>query len=241
MAETKTTSTKGRKKATTTTTKPKTVKQTTQVDISAEASELEKIKAEKAENDKLLAQLQAQLNLLQSQLASQQSNGIVIKQNEDITRTVKVISMIENTYNLSTQKFGRGKVYTFNGFGTTHNIKFTDMQDILSIYGHQFEEGYAVLSDKKDYDDLGIGYIYDTVLDFDKMKKITNLESKEAVDIILNMSEDMQDRIVDIIATNIANGVSYDYNKIKKLEDNGLAITKVAEMNKTDTEETDTE
>ncbi|MBQ0114134.1 MAG: hypothetical protein KBT03_13475 [Bacteroidales bacterium] len=225
MAETK--STRGRKKSVSTDENIKVVE--TSDDLT---TELEKANAEKAQMAQMLAQLQSQMLAMQQQL-NNQNNGqgqVVIKQNDDLTRTVKVVSMIPWTYNLSTQPLGRGKVYTFEKFGEFQNIKFSDMQDILSLVSEQFEKGYAILSTKKDYDDLGISYIYDTVLTQEKVEKLVSLNDDNSVDTILNMEEDMQEKIIGIIANRIATGISYDYNKIKKLEDNGIQINELVEL-----------
>lgn len=193
--------------------------------------ELKQVKQEKeAMNDTLLA-LQKQLNELQNQLNEKEDNNqVVIKQNGDLTRTVKVISLLPNVYNLSTQPLGKGKVYQFKSFGDSHMIKFGDMQDILGIYLNQFEKGYAVLTNKQDYEDLGIGYIFDEVMGKEKIDKLVQLETQNSVDAILNMEEDMQDKIIGIIANKIADGYSYDYNRIKALEDAGLEINELVEL-----------
>lgn len=194
-------------------------------------AELKQVKQEKeAMNDTLLA-LQKQLNELQNQLNEKEDNNqVVIKQNGDLTRTVKVISLLPNVYNLSTQPLGKGKVYQFKSFGDSHMIKFGDMQDILGIYLNQFEKGYAVLTNKQDYEDLGIGYIFDEVMGKEKIDKLVQLETQNSVDAILNMEEDMQDKIIGIIANKIADGYSYDYNRIKALEDAGLEINELVEL-----------
>ena len=46
---------------------------------------------------------------------------------------------------------------------------------------------------------------------------------------IFEMNEEMQEKIVDLIAQNLANGVSYDYNKIKQLKDEGFDVEAIAD------------
>lgn len=219
----KTTSTRGRKKI-----EPK-VEINIEKDI--QEDELAKAKAENSALAKMLEQMQKQMAQMQAQINSQ-SNGtsVVIKSNEDITRTVKVVSLVPNVYNLSTQPNGRGRVYTFEKFGDSLNIRFSDMQDILNIYGNQFEKGYAILTNKKDYDDLSIGAIYGTVLTQDQLEDIVLLKNENAVDIILDMDENMQENVTMIIAEKIVDGVQYDFNRIKELEDEGLKIDEVVNM-----------
>ena len=196
-------------------------------------AELENAKKEKESMNETLIALQKQLNELQNKLNEKEDNNgsqVVIKQNGDLTRTIKVISLLPNVYNLSTQPLGKGKLYQFKSFGDSHMIKFGDMQDILALYLNQFEKGYAVLTNKQDYEDLGIGYIFDEVMSKEKVEKLVKLENQNAVDAILNMEEDMQDKIIGIIANKIADGYSYDYNRIKALEDAGLEINELVDL-----------
>lgn len=195
-------------------------------------SELEQVKKEKDELAKMLKKMQAQMESLQNQFNAQNSdnNNIVVTQSDNITRTVKVISLVPNTYNLTTQPNGRGKLYTFNKFGDSLNIRFTDMQDILNIYGQQFESGMAILTNKKDYDDLAIGYLWDSVISKDKLDRLLELKDEESIDAILNMDKDTQERIARIIAQKIFDGVNYNYNVIRDLEDNGIEINSIVEM-----------
>ena len=213
-------STRGRKKA-----EPK-------VEKLDDNNELEQVKREKDELAKMLKKMQAQMESLQNQFDAQNSdnNNIVVTQSDNITRTVKVISLVPNTYNLTTQPNGRGKLYTFNKFGDSLNIRFTYMQDILNIYGQQFESGMAILTNKKDYDDLAIGYLWDSVISKDKLDRLLELKDEESIDAILNMDKDTQERIARIIAQKIFDGVNYNYNVIRDLEDNGIEINSIVEM-----------
>lgn len=230
MAETKTTTTRGRKP------KAKTEVVETTIDTNAESSNLQlELDSAKKENEALaqmIKAMQEQMSKLQEQISNQpQSNGqVIINQNDNLTRTVDVISMIGNTYNMSTQPYGGGKVYTFNKFGERKSIRFADMQDILVNQLDQFEKGYALLTNKKDYEDLGIGYVYDEVLSKEKVERLVLLKDSDAIDTILGLDEEYQEKLVGVIAQNIVNGYSYDYNKIKELEDNGIEINTIVEL-----------
>lgn len=211
--------------------KPNTAKKN-EIDTTVEAEKTidtqDMLADAKAENKFLqeqLAQMQAMMAQLQSQINSQSQvvqPQVVIQQQSNATRTVKVISLIDNTYIMSTKPLGQGTVYRFDKYGDFKNVKFQDLQDILAINSKQFENGMAVLASKEDYDDLQIGYIYDMVLDKDRMDDVIKLQSDTDVDIILGMSEEMQEKVYSIIADKIANGISYDFNKIKRLEKEGL-------------------
>lgn len=213
----------------------------TKVVNDAVSEELAKEREKNSQMESMLKQLQEQMMIMQSQLLSQNNGGnqVVINQNDNMTRTVKVISLLSHKYVLpiGSQNGLNGKVYRFKKFGDVQNIRFTDMIDLVAKFGHQFEKGYAVLESKKDYDDLGIGYVWDMVTSFDEISKIVELNREEDVDFILNLNEEMRENIANLIAIRIADGHSYDYNKIKELEDEGLVISEVAELVKASKEE----
>lgn len=229
MAEKKTTSSK--KRATKAEEVPIEVSVTEEAPVVTN-NELEQVKNENEALTAMLKQMQEQIAELQKQQSNkkEESSQVVIKQNGDLTRTIKVVSMIPNVYNLSTQPYGKGKLYQFMKFGDSHMIKFNDMQDILALYLEQFEKGYAVLTSKADYEDLGIGYIYDEVLSKEKVEELITLKRDDAIDTILNMDEDMAEKIIGVIANKIVDGYQYDYNKIKKLEDEGFQINELVEL-----------
>lgn len=188
-----------------TTTKTKTNEEKSTIDLEKQNAELlELIKSMKSEIDTLKSQ--------QVPVVIQQNS------NSDLTRTVKVISLIANDYVLSTQPNGRGAVFRFEGYGDFKNIKFTEMQSVLQIYGKQFEEGFAVLENEKDYVDLGIGYVYNNVLSKEDFDKLLELDSDESIEKILELSDDMLENVLRIIANNIINHKNYDYNKINILQ-----------------------
>ena len=170
---------------------------------------------------------------MQSQMNQpQMMPNIVLEQNKDITRTVKVTSLVGNVLTLSTMKNGNkaGRTYKFDRYGHTQNILFSDMQSILIYHTKQFENGLVMLSLEKDYNDLGIGYIYNSVAHKEVIDEIVLLKEDNAIDTIFDMNEEMQEKIVDLIAQNLANGVSYDYNKIKELKDEGFDVEAIAEQ-----------
>ena len=195
-------------------------------------TEKEELKAKNDEMAEMLRQMQEQMKIMQAQISTPQSMpNIVLEQNKDITRTVKVTSLVGNILTLSTMKNGNkaGKTYRFDKYGETQNILFTDMQAILVYHKRQFENGLVILSEDKDYNDLGIGYICNSAILKDKVDEIVMLKDDNAIDTIFDMNEEMQEKIIDLIAQNLAKGVSYDYNKIKELKDEGFDVEAIAD------------
>ena len=195
--------------------------------------EKEELKKKNDEMADALEQMQEQMKLMQSQMLmqSQSQPNIVLEQNKDITRTVKVTSLVDNVLTLSTSKNGMKPCHTtkFDKYGQTKSILFTQLQQMLSYHTGQFEIGKVILTSKQDYNDLGIGYIYDSVVFKDKIDEIVLLKEDDSIDAIFEMNEDMQEKIVDMIARRIVSGESYDYNKIKQLKDEGYDVEAIAE------------
>ena len=202
-------------------------------DVVVVDKEKEELKAKNDEMAEMLKQMQEQMKTMQSQMNQpQMMPNIVLEQNKDITRTVKVTSLVGNVLTLSTMKNGNkaGRTYKFDRYGHTQNILFSDMQSILIYHTKQFENGLVMLSLEKDYNDLGIGYIYNSVAHKEVIDEIVLLKEDNAIDTIFDMNEEMQEKIVDLIAQNLANGVPYDYNKIKELKDEGFDVEAIAEQ-----------
>ena len=190
----------------------KKAKNTEEVKTENPTIDLEKQNAELLE---LIKSMKSEIDILKSQ-----QTPVIIQQNanSDLTRTVKVTSLIASDYVLSTEPNGRGAIFRFSGYGDSKNIKFTEMQSVLQIYGKQFEEGFAVLENEKDYVDLGIGYVYNNVLSKEDFDKLLELDSDDSIDTILELSDDMLENVLRIIANNIINHKNYDYNKINTLQ-----------------------
>lgn len=221
--------TKVKPKATPTKTKQEKVKIDNKVD-----EEREKLKAKNDEMAEMLSLMKEQMKAMQSQIAQQNQTmpTVVLEQNKDITRTVKVTSLIGNLITLSTMRNGNksGQTYRFEAYGQTRPILFSHLQQILNHHSKQFEDGKVVLSSEQDYNDLGIGYIYNSVALKEKIDELVKLKDDSSVDAILSMNENMIEKITDMIAKNMANGVSYDFNKIKALKEEGYDIEELSDI-----------
>jgi DNA-binding transcriptional MerR regulator len=229
MAEQKTTTTakKGRP-ATKTKTETKPKAEVTENNYESETARLERMLAEA---NKAMQEMQAKMLEMQSQMNSSTPN-VVVQSDSNLTRTVKVISMLASTYVLRTNADPRerGRSYVFEKFGDVQNIRFTDMVDIVNNYTSQFEKGWAILTSKKDYEDLGIGDFYNNILTKEQIENLICLSNDESVDIILDMDKETQEKIAELIAEKMNSGYAYDLNRIRELRDEGLEIEEIAEL-----------
>lgn len=228
MAEQKNTATKKGRTATKakadTTAKTETIAK----DTENETAKLEKMLAEA---NKAMQEMQAKMLEMQSQMNNSTPN-VVVQSDSNLTRTVKVVSMLASTYVLRTNADPRerGRAYTFKKFGDVQNIRFTDMVDIVNNYTSQFEKGWAILTSKKDYEDLCIGDFYNNVLTKEQLEDLICLSNDKSVDVILGMDSETQEKIAELIADKMNSGYAYDLNRIRELRDEGLEIEEIAEL-----------
>ena len=229
MAEQKTTTaTKKGRPATKTKTETKSKAEVVENNNESETARLEKMLADA---NKAMQEMQKKMLEMQSQMNSSTPN-VVVQSDSNLTRTVKVISMLASTYVLRTNADPRerGRSYVFEKFGDVQNIRFTDMVDIVNNYTSQFEKGWAILTSKKDYDDLGIGDFYNNILTKEQVENLICLSNDESVDIILDMDKETQEKIAELIAEKMNNSYAYDLNRIRELRDEGLEIEEIAEL-----------
>ena len=228
--ETKTTSTRGRK--------PK--------------SKVEETVIEQNDMAQMIAQMQEQILALQNQLAESTEKAEktdkeksdlqqlveALKSNENtetknLPKKVKVISLVPNIYNLTTQENGKGKAFTFKEFGQMITMKTSELEEILSIqsYRNQAEQGYFYILDKDIVEDQDLTEAYEHISNKEAIEHVMNLDSDECVDIFCGLNKDMQESLAAQIAENMANGVRLDRNRIADISMRpDIDIEKIAEQ-----------
>lgn len=197
--------------------------------VENKVDETDKLKAENLAMAEMLKQMQEQMAKMQAQMSYQPQVFVTNESNSDSTRTILVTGTLPFTQAITTEPFGRGRAYVFEGLYETKPIPFTDMQKIVITCEEMLKDGRILLKNQKDYEDLQIGYVYDLVPTLDSIKELAELKTSESVDVLLSLSKEMQEGIIALIATNIVNGKSYDYNIIKELKDEGIDVDKYVE------------
>lgn len=202
---------------------------TTDEVVENKVDDTDKLKAENLAMAEMLKQMQEQMAKMQAQMSYQPQVFVTNESNSDSTRTILVTGTLPFTQAITTEPFGRGRAYVFEGLYETKPIPFTDMQKIVITCEEMLKDGRILLKNQKDYEDLQIGYVYDLVPTLDSIKELAELKTSESVDVLLSLSKEMQEGIIALIATNIVNGKSYDYNIIKELKDEGIDVDKYVE------------
>ncbi|MGL5767089.1 MAG: hypothetical protein ACRCX8_15750 [Sarcina sp.] len=180
-----------------------------------------------------LGEMQSQFEQMQKmmqQLMSSQPQQQVVQEKPLTSKKIKVISLIDNELNMTTEPMGQGRIFSFPKFGYEHRIKFDDLEDIVHVHRWLFEKGLAYICDHDAIVELGLEEECEAILDKKGIESIAKLESPEDVAMFKGLSKDMQEKVSDMIAKAIVNGENRDLNKLSEIQrDTGFDIQKLAQ------------
>ena len=89
---------------------------------------------------------------MQKQIEENNKPQTVVVNNDNNSirgKKVKVVNLMQNPLNLSTEPNGMGRIFTFNKYGDSKLIKFDDLADIVASYPYTMEHGLAYICDKE--------------------------------------------------------------------------------------------
>lgn len=195
-----------------------------------EDEEAKRLKEENESLQKMLASMQEQITALMKQGTSAPQVQ-VIKDVGSSGKKVKVMSLIHNPINVSTDVNGGGRVKSFDKYGDVRTIKFDDLSDMVSAYPNTFNKGYLYIMDNDVINELGLTDEYaSTVYSKEQVDNIVNLTDETAVNLFMGMDKDLRDSTAKAIARNLKNGKKYDYNLIHMIEtETGIDIQSIAD------------
>ena len=176
-----------------------------------------------AEQNAKMAEMQAQIN--------NQSQPTIIQQTSTMSaKKVKVVNLMHNPLNISTEPNGKGRIYAFRDYGDNKLIKYDDLVEILSSYPHTMEKGYAYICDKEAIESLGLSEEYKKLFDKNTMDRITWLREETDVDLFLGMDKDLQESTAVEIAKLLNANERIDLNYIRTIKDKtGIDIEQIAQ------------
>ena len=181
-----------------------------------------KLMAQIEEQNKKMAEMQSQINKQPQTTIIQQNNGLGGKK-------IKVVNLMHNPLNISTEPNGMGRVFTFREYGDSRLIKYDDLADIVAAYPNTMESGLAYICDKEVVESLGLTEEYEKLFDKETMDKIVRLREDSDLELFLGMSKELQESTARTIAERINANESVDYNYIKIIKDNtGIDIEEIA-------------
>ncbi len=197
--------------------------------------------ATKAELEQENNELKESLNKMQEQFTQMQQmmeqmqtmqngNTTIINNSNDISnKKVTVVSLLSHLAILSTEQFGGGMSYQFNGYGSTRKIKYSDLEKIVSLTKQLsdmaniplsfFERGDFYIADKDVVEELGLDMYYDKILTPQKVNEIIALKDDTAVELFRGANDSIRDSVMGKIADNIISGQEYDRGLLVRLND----------------------
>lgn len=147
---------------------------------------------------------------------------------------IEVMSLFSGKLNLSTEKLGRGRSFSFSTFGEVKRILYNDLASIFENYRSFMEQGYFYILNERVIRKHGLDDIYDKILNKEMMLKVINCDPKSAVKLYEHAPKAQRD-IIDgmIVAALRDDNPNMDLNivaKLSKLADKDLI--KLAEESK---------
>ena len=193
------------------------------VKVNSQDELIKQLMAQIEEQNKKMAEMQSQINNQpQTTIIQQSKNGLSGKK-------IKVVNLMHNPLNLSTEPNGMGRVFTFREYGDSRLIKYDDLADIVAAYPNTMESGCAYICDKEVVESLGLTEEYEKLFDKATMDRVVRLREDSDLELFLGMSKDLQESTARTIAERINANERVDYNYIKIIKDNtGIDIEEIA-------------
>ena len=142
-------------------------------------------------------------------------NSIKINQDDYI----RIISLCPYQLNLATQRGGKGKIFTFESFGSTKRVLYSDLVDVLENYNHFLNEGLFFIADKRVIRRHGLDELYSKILSKEMIEKILDgTRDSDAVSVIKSTSKTQQKMIAQMFVDRRLNGEEVDLNLWDKIE-----------------------
>lgn len=183
---------------------------------------------------KLMAQLEeqnAKMAEMQKQIENNKTQTVVVNNENNAIRAkkVKVVNLMQNPLNLSTEPNGEGRVFSFLKYGDSKLIKFDDLADIVSAYPYTMEHGLAYICDKDVVRELGLSDEYAKLFDKERMDKVVWLREESDLDLFLGMDKSLQESAAKRIAELMNANERMDYNYLRTIkEKTGIDIEAIA-------------
>lgn len=183
---------------------------------------------------KLMAQLEeqnAKMAEMQKQIENSKSQTVIVNNENNAIRgrKVKVVNLMQNPLNISTEPNGGGRIFSFTRYGESRLIKFDDLADIVSAYPYTMEHGLAYICDKEVVEELGLADDYAKLFDKETMDKVVWLREEADLELFLGMDKNLQESAAKRVAELINANERMDYNYLRTIKENtGIDIEAIA-------------
>ena len=136
---------------------------------------------------------------------------------------IKVMSLIPYELNLSTERHGKGRIFTFRGYGKTKRIIYQELEKIIEENRHFLERGFFIILDKRVVRKHGLDDIYKNIMNKEKMDMIFlgfqggEVKENDILTFAKSAPKEQQKILATMIIDKRINGETIDLNLFDKL------------------------
>lgn len=173
-----------------------------------------------------LAKLEREKRELEEKLEEQELNSGI-----PLDAYIEVMSLVPFKLNLSTERLGAGRQFSFNSFGEVKRILYNDLASIFENYRSFMEKGYFYILNQKVVRKHGLDDLYAQILSKELIEKILNFDPKVAVKLYERASDSQRQIINGMLVNKVKNGevTDIDFNVIAQISKIGnVDIMKMA-------------
>lgn len=152
---------------------------------------------------------------------------------------IKVMSLLPYELNISTERHGKGRIFTYGSFGEVKRIIYQEVNQIIETYRHFLEKGYFIILDKRVIKKHGLHSTYEKILSKENIDLILlgftekKVRENDVLSMIKSASKAQQEVIADMILDKKLQGEEIDLNLLDKMARiTGLDLNQRYENNK---------
>lgn len=173
-----------------------------------------------------LAALEKENRELHSLLRQQEDNTSI-----PLDAYIEVMSLVPYKLNLSTERLGKGRQFSFSRFGEIKRILYNDLASIFENYRTFMEQGLFYILNPKVIRKHGLDDIYEKILTKEMIEKVLNFDSKAAISLYETATDAQKEVIDSMLIKKIKDGETsdIDFNVVAKISSiGGRDIVKIA-------------
>ena len=136
---------------------------------------------------------------------------------------IEVMSLVPFKLNLSTEKMGKGRQFSFSRYGEIKRILYNDLASIFENYRTFMEQGYFYILSQKVIRKHGLDDMYLDILSKEEIDKILSFDLKSAIPLYKKAGV-IQREIIDGMLVKIVKNKAVsdiDFNIISKISEIG--------------------
>lgn len=131
---------------------------------------------------------------------------------------IEVVSLCNDKLNLNTKNHGDGNRYSFEEFGETKNIMFSEIAQIKETQRNFARKGYFFVNNVSAVRLLGLEEDYKKILSLEKIKEILT-NSPDSDKLLKSANVGQQGIIANMLISMLVEGKDVDMNLVRKVSD----------------------